>query len=225
MQYYHISSQSLQNRNVFAQGLNYYKLFWIFFVCCILGVIVELGECCYSNHRFESRSGVIYGWFNPVYGFGALLMTLCLFKLKNKAAIFLGSAVIGGAFEYICSVFQETAFGTVSWNYDDLFGSIGGRTSFRLILTWGVLGLAWMELIYPFFSKWIEKIPRKIGVPLTWVLTVFMICNMTVSSLATYRQKERRMGYPPSNALEEFMDVHYTDEFLKKVYPNMIIVK
>lgn len=52
----------------FAHGLNFYKLFWIFFVGCFLGVVIETLYCLVTRHRFESRQGLIYGPFNLVYG-------------------------------------------------------------------------------------------------------------------------------------------------------------
>jgi|GEM_PF-4663813 len=65
----------------FASGLNFYKLFWIFFVGCFLGVVIETLYCLVTRHHFESRQGLIYGPFNLVYGLGALAMTLGLYWL------------------------------------------------------------------------------------------------------------------------------------------------
>ena len=58
----------------FAQGLNFYKLFWVFFIGCFIGVILEVLTCMVTLHKIESRNGLIYGPFNPVYGFGAVVM-------------------------------------------------------------------------------------------------------------------------------------------------------
>ena len=58
----------------FAHGLNFYKLFWVFLIGCFLGVIIELIWCAVLYQKFESRAGLIYGPFNPVYGFGALVL-------------------------------------------------------------------------------------------------------------------------------------------------------
>ena len=207
---------------LFAQGLNFYKLFWIFFIGCFIGVVLETLWCLVTRHHYESRAGVIYGPFNPVYGFGAVLLTLCLHQLRKKRDmwIFFGSLLLGGAFEYICSLFQELAFGTVSWEYSHTKFNLGGRTNLLYSFFWGVLGLLWVKDIYPFLSKTIEKIPIKFGKALTWVLCVFMVFNMGISALASARQADRRKGIPADNVVTQFLDRHYPDEFMQKIYPN-----
>ena len=56
----------------FARGMNFYKLFWVFFIGCFLGVVVETLWCLATRFHYESRVGLVYGPFNLVYGFGAL---------------------------------------------------------------------------------------------------------------------------------------------------------
>lgn len=218
---------ALREEKPFASGMNFYKLFWVFFLGCIAGVIVETLWCLFREHMIENRSGVIYGPFNPVYGFGALIMTVCLHKLSKKRDIwiFFGSMVLGGAFEYVCSLFQEIVMGTISWDYSGMALEFGGRTSLLYSFFWGILGLFWIKDLYPRLSRLIEKIPNKVGKPLTWVLCVFMIFNMAISSLAVMRQTERHEGVPAEDPVREFLDRHYTDEFLAKIYPNMIFVE
>ena len=208
----------------FANGLNYYKLFWIFFIGCILGVVVELLNCLYTLHTLESRSGVIYGPFNPVYGFGAVALTLalCWIPKKNLLVIFLVGAISGGVVEYLCSFIQELCFGTVSWNYGSQALNFNGRTSIKVCIYWGLLSILWIRMIYPLLSTLIEKIPNGIGKPLTIALTVFLVLDMAISGLAVYRQMERKNGIPANNSIAQFLDQHYPDERLKKLYPNML---
>lgn len=105
-----------------SKGLGFYKLFWIFLIGCFVGVIVEMAWCLLIHHKLESRAGLLYGPFNPVYGFGAVFMTLLLTPVSKKRnrLVFLYSMVIGGLFEWLCSYVQETLVGTVSWEYSRL---------------------------------------------------------------------------------------------------------
>ncbi|MGL4606122.1 MAG: putative ABC transporter permease [Eubacteriaceae bacterium] len=210
----------------FASGIDYYKLFWVFLIGCFLGVVVETLFCLVTNGYIESRQGVIYGPFNPVYGFGAVLLTLVLHPVakKNWFIIFLFSMVLGGGFEFISSYIQQMTTGTISWQYHDLPFNLAGRTSLMYSFFWGILGLLWVKEIYPIMSKFIEKIPKKMGVPLTWVLTVLMVFNMGISLVAINRWNERLAGVPASTAFERFLDDAYPDDYLKKIYPNMIHV-
>lgn len=211
------------NTASFATGLNFYKLFWVFFIGCVIGVIVEMLFCLVTNGYLESRQGVIYGPFNPVYGFGAVCITIILywFRKKSDIWIFVGGAVIGGAFEWFCSYFQEVFFGTVSWDYSDVMFNIGGRTCLTYCIFWGVLAMVWLKYLYPAMSKLIERIPNKLGLILSWVLVVFMALNMGVSSYAVYRMNNRHQGVQATTSIDRFVDRVYDDELMTWVYPNM----
>ena len=118
--------------NNFANGYGFYKLFWIFLIGCIAGVIVETLWCLFTTHHIESITALVIGPFNPIYGFGAVLMTLIYIILKNKNnfVIFITCSILGGLFESLCSYIQELLFGTVSWYYEsDSLGILGQRTS------------------------------------------------------------------------------------------------
>lgn len=214
------------DKKSFATGLGFYKLFWVFFIGCFVGVVVEVLFCIFvTEHRYESRQGVIYGPFNPVYGFGAIAMTIVLyfFRKKNETWIFIIGAVIGALFETLCSVYQEYFLGTVSWDYTgSKYSLMGGRTDLVFAIFWGILAVIWIKLIYPFMSKWIEKIPNKIGIILTWVLLVFMVFDCIISCLAVDRMVKRHNGTANDTAVGAFLDEHYPDEFLLSIYPNMI---
>ena len=65
-----------QRREHFAHGLNFYKLVWIFLLGCIMGFLIETAWLFVHTGILESRKGIIYGPFSPVYGFGAVLFTI-----------------------------------------------------------------------------------------------------------------------------------------------------
>lgn len=217
------------NKKSFATGVGFYKLFWVFFIGCFVGVVIEVLFCIFvTEHRYESRQGLIYGPFNPVYGFGAVAMTLVLylFRRKSETWIFLVGAIIGAIFETLCSVYQEYFLGTVSWDYSDSkFRLMGGRTDLVYAVFWGILAVIWIKFIYPFMSKWIEKIPNKVGIILTWILLVFMVFDCVISCMAVDRMVKRYNGTADDTAVGRFLDEHYPDEFLLKVYPNMIFTE
>ena len=77
--------------------------------------------------------------------------------------------------------------------------------------------------MYPKLENYIEKIPQNTGIILTWLLTVFLIFDMALSSAAVYRQRERRKNIPANNEIRVYLDNRYNDDILKKIYPNMTI--
>lgn len=210
----------------FGCGLCFTKLFWLFMIGNVAGFLMETFWAFFVQHRVELRVGLVWGPFIPVYGFGAVIMTLLLYRFYKKRDLvtFAAAAVVGAAFEYFCSLFQELAFGTVSWEYSGTTANIGGRTNLMYALIWGVLGLLWVKDLYPRVSKLIEKIPKKIGSPLTVILCVFIIADMFVSGTAVIRRGQRMKGIPANGGYEMWLDKHFDDKYLDFVYPNMIYV-
>ena len=214
----------MKQKEVFAKGICFEKIFWIFIIGCVFGCLVEVLNHFIHYGNFVSRSGLIYGPLNPVYGFGVVIFVLFLSKIKNPILIFIGGMLLGGGFEYVCSFVQEKVFGSISWDYSHQLFNIGGRTSLKYMLIWGVLALIFMKFIYPILSNLIEKIPVKIGRILTVILVVFVIFDAVISIIACLRQSERAMGEEASNKFEVFLDKHYPDERLNKIFENHVKV-
>ncbi|QQO09552.1 putative ABC transporter permease [Breznakiella homolactica] len=214
-----------QDARELTGGLNFSKVFWIFLICGIFGYVVETLFALVTRGVLESRQGVIYGPFNQVYAFGGLIIVLALLPLVKKKTIiiFIGSAIIGGAFEWVCSFIQEKIFGTVSWQYKGQIFAIGkeGRTALLPMIFWGILGVLFMKFVLPRFLKLINRIARKQNRFVTWILVVFIIFDMAISAVAVYRWGERQDGIEAKNRLELFLDKHYPDNLLKEIYPNM----
>ena len=209
----------------FAHGLNFYKLFWMFFLCCFLGVVIETVFCWVVSGHLTQRTGLVWGPFNLISGIGAVLLTMCLrpFIGKSDRWIFVGGSVLGGAFEYFCSWLQETILGTVSWDYSGYPFNLNGRINLLYCLFWGALALVWIKEIYPWLNGFIERnISKVYGLTLTWILIVFMLANSLVSGAAVLRQAQRYDGIPATSGWQQLMDKQYPDERLAKIYPSMV---
>ncbi len=209
---------------VFAAGCGFHKLFWIFLIGAFLGDIVETLFCRATAGVWMSRSSVVWGDFSLVWGFALALASLLLYRYRERSDtfLFLAGTLLGGAYEYFCSVFTELFFGVVFWDYSHIPFNLGGRVNLLYCFFWGIAAVVWIRVFYPRLSNLIEKVPQKLGRPLTWVMVVFMVCNVSVSALALARQQARVQGLPPQNFVEEYMDQHFGDERLNKVYPAAV---
>lgn len=211
----------------FAFGLCFTKLFFLFVVGSFLGTIVETFWALVVEGEFQVRVGMVYGPFIPVYGGGACFLTLVLYKLYklSDTLIFVISAVVGAGFEYFCSWFQETLFGTVSWDYSNTPFNLDGRTNLMYALIWGFLGLVWVRYLYPWSSKLIEKIPKKAGSIVMTFLLVFMALNAFMSIAATYRWTQRTEGVEATNAFSRYLDKTFDDDRMEFLFPGMKAVE
>lgn len=207
----------------FAKGLNIYKILLIGFVGSFAGVVIELLWCLVTNGYIESRSGLVYGPFNLLYGAGAVLLTVFLYKFRNRGASisFIGGMIVGSALEYVCSWGQEALFGTRSWDYSHMPFNLNGRICLLYSFFWGFLGVLWIKRIYPIMAKWILKIPNKIGKIVTWALLVFFIFNAFMTLAALTRWVRRTDGIEPKSAFGEFIDERFTDERMERIFANM----
>lgn len=212
---------------VFAAGCSFYKLACLFFIGAFLGDIIETIFCRITAGVWMSRSSVVYGPFSIVWGFGAVLLTAILYRYRDRSDsfVFLFGTVLGGAYEYTCSVLTELLFGTVFWDYSHLPFNLGGRINLLYCFFWGIAAVVWLKLCYPHLSRFIEKLPMRIGKPLTWVLIVFMAINMLVSALALGRYTQRHtVPDPEPTALGQLLDKRFPDERMEHIYPNAILV-
>lgn len=211
---------------VFAEGCCFYKVVGLFFIGAFLGDITETIFCRITAEKWMSRSSVVYGQFSIVWGLGCAFLTAFLYKYKDKSDrwIFLYGTVLGGAYEYICSVFTELVFGTVFWDYSKIPFNLGGRINLLYCFFWGIAAVVWLKILYPVFSGWIEKLPKKAGKILSWTAIVLMAADMVVSAMALGRYSDRQINPAPDNAVESFLDTHFDDRRMEKRYPNARIV-
>ncbi len=212
---------------VFAKGLCWDKIIWIFLICALLGDIIETFYCGLVNGQWMNRSSVLYGPFSFVWGIGAVVLTVALRQMMDKSDryIFVGGFVIGGTYEYMCSVFTELVFGTVFWDYSDMPLNIGGRTNVLFCFFWGILAVVWVKILYPPLSRQIEKIPPLAGKIVTWVIVFLMVCNGLLTAGAMVRYGTRQERPEPAGMVEEFIDEQYDDAFMEARWPNMIGVE
>lgn len=219
-------------KEVFAKGMCFYKLFWIFLFGCIFGAyyeeILNLVIHYHYHHEFvwQLRRGVIYGPISPIYGMGAVLMIGLLGRKEREDwKTILYGALLGGAFEYLISFLQETFLGTVSWDYSKEFLNINGRTTIPYALVWGLLALVLVKIFYPSISGIVESLPIKFGKILTHILILLLSLDFIISWGALFRQMFRHNGCAPVTIIGEFFDKYYPDEILKESYTNMVIIE
>ena len=201
------------------------RIFWVFVIGSIFGFFIEMLYVFVYSRAIEIRQGLIYGPFIQVYGMGAVAYYLLISKVKNPKQAFFYGMIMGGVLEYLCSFFQEIFFGTVSWDYKDMFMNLNGRTSLLYCVYWGIIAIAFLKIIYP----WLEKIDYLIYRKKVRVFTVFFMIFMTfdiaISCMAADRQQKRHENIPPQNIIDEFLDQNYPDELLDKIYNNKKVIE
>lgn len=220
-------SSTKKKPDCFAQGCCPDKIIWLFLIGAFLGDLTETLYCRAVSGVWMSRSSVVWGPFSIVWGLAIAIFTLFLYKYRNSSDrfLFLTGALLGGAYEYACSVFTELVFGQIFWDYSALPFNLGGRINLLYCFFWGIAAVVWMKFLYPKLSALIEKIPMRLGRHLTRILVVFMLCNIAVSCMALMRNTERANGIPATHSWQQIMDERFDDARMDRIYPNAKDVK
>ena len=193
-------------------------MFWIFTITSFIGLIGETIVAAFMDGYVKSRAGLVWGSFSPLYGLGAVLMTLAANNLKgrNPVIVVTACALVGGLLEYVAGWFWETFFGIVAWSYVDQPLNFGGYTCVSTMVVWGIAGAAWAYFGIPLMKRLIGLIPPAARVPLTVIMATFMAADiaMTLASFDFWFQ--RLSGAPVDTPVERFFNQWYGNDWMNR---------
>lgn len=153
----------------------------IFFIFSIIGHIIE--NLIYKH----VDSGILYGFWTPIYGIGVLLILLINHLLKkfniNKyiypIILFIISAIFLSTLEYISGTIIENLYGRIFWDYSYQKFHIGKYTSLTMCLIWGLSSILIIYILKPILDKIIKKIPKFITYILVFLFIIDVIVTIT----------------------------------------------
>lgn len=207
--------------------LTFSKLLVLFVAGSVIGLGLEVAFHFVVFGEYESRVGLVWGPFSPLYGAGAVGITVALNKLSGLSAplLFVISLLVGSVVEFATSWGMEFFFGAVAWDYSGTFLNIDGRVNLMFALMWGTLGLAWVRLVMPLLNKgfsainW-ESLVMRVG---TVAVAAFMTVNIIVTVQALDRESRRAIDLPAASQIDYFLDEHFPSEYMTATFENMSI--
>lgn len=144
------------------EALSY--LILLFFAFSVLGWIMEVILKYIQYHRFINR-GFLAGPYCPVYGAGAVLVTVAAHALadveNSYSSVFLISFVLCGALEYFVSLYLEKRFHARWWDYSTKPMNLNGRIWIGNLLLFGLGGTIIVKVIDPFFFQLIGQMSER----------------------------------------------------------------
>ncbi|MCR8907288.1 putative ABC transporter permease [Thermophilibacter sp. ET337] len=207
--------------------LGWYQIVIIFFLGSMAGLLIEEVWMLATAGLTENRVGLVWGPFSPLYGLGAVLLTLLSFFLRGRGArawqVFVVSAVVGGVLEQLTGWSMSTFFDAESWTYLHLPDHITQWVAWRFLAFWGLLGLTWSRAVMP-------RLLYQIGMPTTrrqavfvTLVAIYLVADVVMTLVCFDRKAERDAGVPPANAFEQWVDTNYSDEFIAGRFENLKI--
>lgn len=211
-----------------------HQLFWYFLIFSIAGIIIETLYCYITTGVLESRKGLIWGPFCPVYGVSAAILILCLNPHKNKSilGLFIYGFIAGSIAEYILSYGLEAIFGIRFWDYTYTNIHINGRICMQYSFYWGILSVLIIKWIKPILDKFMNKIEVKAQKIVDITLIIFFIinCIFTVWGIQTYQNRvvyniknEEKTDNIITQCIQKIENDYFTNERMSKTFPNLRI--
>ena len=205
--------------------LGWYQVVILFVVGCMAGLLIEEIWMLITAGLTESRVGLIWGPFSPLYGTGAVFLTVICYQLHkhhaNNLVIFLVSVVVGGTLEQLTGWGMQEIFHSESWTYAHLPDAITQWVAWRFLGFWGILGLIWCRVIMPRALYKIGEPTSKRQAIFVTLLTVYLVADITMTVACLARKAQRDAGISLTNAFEMWVDTHYDDSFVSARFQNM----
>lgn len=143
--------------------MDIYTIVALFFIYAVLGWFTEEVFALVKHGKIVNR-GFLKGPLCPIYGFGMVIIILCLSPIKDwLPLLFIGSAALTTLLELVTGYVLEKFFHTKWWDYSDMHFNFRGYICLTFSILWGLAGVFIMDIVQPAVMDIIVKIPRKTG--------------------------------------------------------------
>ncbi len=173
-----------------------YEYLWFFVIYAIGGWCIEVSYHVVTKGHFINR-GFLNGPVCPIYGFGMIIVIICLLPLKdNKVIMFFGSIVLATLLELVTGFMLEKLFHERWWDYSKEPFNFHGYICLKFSIEWGIACLIVVDVIHAFFAGVIKHFPKVPGgILLVVCLAVFAAdCIVTVMTIRGFNNRLRLMN-------------------------------
>ena len=157
------------------------KYFLLFVFYSFLGWLMEVTQGYVRHKKFVNR-GFLIGPYCPIYGYGAISMTLLLKGYANDPIVlFVMAIVICSILEYTTSFVMEKLFKIRCWDYSIRKFNINGRICLETMIPFGILGCLMIYFVNPFIFAIIDMIPSNLINIIVVILFIIYLVDNAVS--------------------------------------------
>ena len=170
--------------------ISLYNCLWIFILFSFLGWVVEVVYSLITDKQFVNR-GFLFGPVCPIYGFGVLLVYICLSPLKSHpVAVFFCSTLLVSLLELVTGATLERLFNQKWWDYSNYPLNFRGYICLRFSAIWGIGCLLFIYFVLPFTLRMLELLPFYISsIFIAFALSLIIIDTFfTIASISTIKK-------------------------------------
>lgn len=178
--------------------------FLLFIIYAISGWCLEVVGKLIESKKFVNR-GFLIGPYCPIYGCGALLITMLLKKYtEDPLTLFVMAILVCGILEYLTSYLMEKIFKARWWDYSKKKFNINGRVCLDTIIIFGLLGLFIIYVSNPFLLGKIEELPQMwLNIIVYSALVIYITDNIISLFVIGYIRKAEEIVYKKLDNTEE----------------------
>ena len=181
--------------------------FLLFITYSILGWCMEVIVKFIEFRRFINR-GFLIGCYCPIYGAGAVLVTLMLGNFTDKPILlFFLSVTIASILEYTTSWIMEKVFHARWWDYSKDKFNINGRICLATMVPFGILSAMILYILNPIFLTVFERMESKTTAIIVILSVIIFAIDVVVSTIILLKFKNDNKHLEKDN----------TEEMSKKV--------
>ena len=157
------------------------KYFLLFVFYSFLGWLMGVTQGYVRHKKFVNR-GFLIGPYCPIYGYGAISMTLLLKGYANDPIVlFVMAIVICSILEYTTSFVMEKLFKIRWWDYSNRKFNINGRICLETMIPFGILGCLMIYFVNPFMFAIIDMIPSNLINIIAVILFIIYLMDNAIS--------------------------------------------
>lgn len=165
-------------------NIGLWQLLWLFFIYSFLGWVTEVFLKYLQYHRFINR-GFLIGPYCPIYGAGAVLITIGRGMLssfeRSWAMSFLIAFVLCGLLEYATSYILEKYFYARWWDYTQKPMNLHGRVWIGNLILFGLGGVAIAEVLNPRFLVMASRFEPIFFTALLTAVSILFLADVLMS--------------------------------------------
>lgn len=147
-----------------------------------------------SLYKFKSSkcySGILFGPFTIIYGFGCVFLSLLdkyfFKKLKINVVfkliiIYFVSAIVLTLTELSGGIILKYLFHTEMWNYSSKAFNIGRYICLEMASIWGFMGILFIYLVKPFFDKIFDILTPNFTKCFTFIILLNLIISIIIQN-------------------------------------------
>lgn len=158
----------------------FFRYFILFLIYSFIGWLFEVFLTIVKEHKFINR-GFLIGPIVPIWGTGAILITLILKETDGIFNLLVSSAFIGTFLEYVVNVLMEKLFKARWWDYSDLPFNVNGRVWLGSSVLFGIGGMYVVLYLNPFFLSLINYLDSNILIYLGFILFIIVLADFAIS--------------------------------------------